>query len=336
MSHPAEDIMESAEREIATIQEPHIRELGRTLLGKWLCDNYTHFCDEVASPEISKLSQEDQLIAQQHLQNIKNTIADNTAHQARRALDNRQSANRMKDETLKTYELIEKRGRGVVFFGSARTKPGESYYDSTEELGYEVSSMLGSTVWTGAGPGQMEAPLKGAVRAGGKIGGIKIKLNNKESHFEQNIASILDGNDVAECKYFGPRKIGLVDAAMRHSEDDRTAVLVTPGGFGTLDELFEFITLKQLSKLGSEYPVPIIIVNYDGYYNEMVRFIYESAIRNGTISERELGLFHIANSNEEVLDILAETYKIPDDERTYNQRIKSVRKPVEPTTTVSA
>ena len=233
----------------------------------------------------------------------------------------RRSAEAMKRETLSVYEIVRKNGRGVVYFGSARTKPGEPFYETSRELGREVYRLLESTSWSGAGPGLMEAPLQGAKEAGGRVAGVKILLNGDESKFEQDINPVLEPENVAVCKFFGPRKIGLVDAAMRETEQDRTAVIALPGGFGTLDEFYEFIVLKQLNKLGSRHPVPIFLMNYDGYYDHEIEHIAESCIRHGTISEEELGLFHICNTNFEALETLAETYHIPEEKRTYRGRV---------------
>lgn len=245
----------------------------------------------------------------------------------------RQSANRMKLEILRNYEVINRQGRGVVYLGSARLRAGTHFYELSRELGREVYQLLGCTSWTGAGPGIMEAPLVGAREVGGKTAGIKILLNGEESSFEQDINPALAQEDVGMCQYFGPRKIGLADAAMRNRKEDRTAIITLPGGFGTLDEFFEYVVLKQLKKLGSRFPVPILLMNYDGFYNLQIEHLNRSCVETGTIADGELSLFHVCDTNREALEILAETYDIPPDNRTYRERLpeRIVLRPMEGT-----
>lgn len=233
--------------------------------------------------------------------------------------NNRISAEKMRSEILRVYEVIEKNGRGVVYLGSARTKPGHPYYESSRELGREVSLLLGSTSWSGAGPGQMEAPLMGAKESGGNVAGVKIILDDGQSSFEQKINPVLDPDNVAECRYFGPRKIGLADAAMRKRKSDRTAIIATPGGFGTRDELYEYIVLKQLQKLGTNFEVPIIIHNQDGCFDtfeEDCKILFDKEM----IAEKDLTLFTVQRTNRDILQYLAEFYEIPEDKRDYTTR----------------
>lgn len=229
---------------------------------------------------------------------------------------NRISAEKMRHEILRVYEVIEKNGRGVVYLGSARTTPGHPYYEATRELGREVHLLLGTTSWTGAGPGQMEAPLVGAKEAGGNVAGVKIILDDDETTFEQSINSTLDPSNVAECRFFGPRKIGLADAAMRNKESDRTAIIATPGGFGTRDELYEYIVLKQLGKLGTNFEVPIIVHNLDGCFNHFQKDV-GMLLDEKMISEKDLNLFTVRKTNREILWYLADFYEIPEDERGF-------------------
>lgn len=326
MEQQADVVLEISNREIQAEEDLVVKLLATRLLEKWISDTRENFCTTTINPEIANLKKKSQRRAARHLlHRIQIGLAQKYENGARMQMQHRKSADAMHAETLSTYSLIERIGRGIVYFGSARTKEGGKYYDETEELAFEAASMLKVPTWTGAGPGQMQAPLVGGKKAGVDIGGIKISLNGEQSSFEQDISWVLDKNNVVECKYFGPRKIGLVDAAMRQSEDDKTAIIVTPGGFGTLDEFFEFVVLKQLKKLGTKHPVPIIVMNYDGFYDTLVKFLAEKCVEEGTINEFELDLFHIAESNEEALDILAETYAVAEEERGYHGRIKSTR-----------
>jgi predicted Rossmann-fold nucleotide-binding protein len=168
----------------------------------------------------------------------------------------------------------------------------------------------------------MEAPLMGAKEAGGSTAGVKIELKSEHTFFEQDINSALAREDVAVCRYFGPRKVGLVDAAMRETEEDRTAIIVLPGGFGTIDEWSEYVVLKQLQKLGTNHTVPILLMNYEGFFDPLIEFLYRSCIEHGTIREDELSLFHMCRDNFAALEVLAETYNIPTDKRTYSERVQ--------------
>ncbi len=241
---------------------------------------------------------------------------------AMRAERQRQSADRMKQEILNCFDVINRNGRGIVYLGSARLKPGSPMYEQSRELGREVYRLLGSTSWSGAGPGMMEGPLVGAREAGGKTAGVKIELGSEHTFFEQDVNPALETENVAICKYFGPRKVGLADAAMRESEEDRTAIIVLPGGFGTIDEWSEYVVLKQLQKLGTNHTVPILLMNYEGFFDPLIEFLYRSCIEHGTIREDELSLFHMCRDNFAALEVLAETYNIPTDKRTYSERVQ--------------
>ncbi len=229
------------------------------------------------------------------------------------------SAKKMSTEILRAYEVIRKNGRGVVYLGSARTQPGNPYFEGARELGREVYLLLRSTSWSGAGPGQMEAPLLGAKEAGGRVAGVKIIINDERAAFEQSVTSALDPENVALCDYFGPRKIGLADAAMREQESDRTAIIATPGGWGTRDEVFEYLVLKQLKKMGTKHPVPLIIKNQNHFFDKMLED-NDRMLREGMISEDDLKLFSVCDSNRCVLDTLADFYAIPEEERGYKLR----------------
>jgi hypothetical protein len=112
--------------------------------------------------------------------------------------------------------------------------------------------------------------------------------------------------------------MGLVDAAMRENESDRTGVVILPGGFGTLDEAFELIVLKQLKKLGTKHPVPVVLMNYGGEYDGIEAFIAR-AVEDGRISQQETSLLRICRSNQEALDYFADFYHIPAEKRAYSE-----------------
>lgn len=245
---------------------------------------------------------------------------------------NRRSASRMKREMLSGYELVRRQGKGFVFFGTARSKPGETEYERSRELARETALLFGSTTWSGAGPGDMDAVVRGAQEAGGRIGGVKIHLTEDQSEFEQNVSAAFDESEVMECEYFAPRKVLLTEAAMREREEDRTGVICLPGGWGSMDEFCEFGNLKLLKKLGTEHPVPVVLMNCGGEYDGILAFI-ERAISDGRIGTdqgcirpddpEQKGTFRACTSNAEALDYLAGYYGIPEEKREYAARLRN-------------
>lgn len=103
----------------------------------------------------------------------------------------------------------------------------------------------------------MQAATEGALAAGGDVGGIKI--SREAGTAVRTATSYLPPGAEVYCRFLAPRKVALVDCAVRPGEADRTAYVFLPGGLGTMDELFELLTLAQLGKLGSKHPVPIIM-----------------------------------------------------------------------------
>lgn len=115
------------------------------------------------------------------------------------------------------------------------------------------------------------------------------------------------------CRFFSARKHGFVDAAVRNSETDRTAVVAFPGGVGTLDEMFEILALIQLKRIGSKFPVPFLLMNYGSFYSRLLDFL-DDCEHCGTLSEGELSsLWNICSDNREALAYLAEFYGLPSD-----------------------
>lgn len=316
-----ERILEIVAGETADCSDP-VQAVRDELVREWKVWNEDQgaFC-AYARQRIGELSKRMRGEARDRFRKIRDVINVDAVEGARREDTQRQSAARMKAEILGGYEVINRQGRGVVYLGSARFKAGTPVYEESRALGREVFQLLGSTSWTGAGPGIMQAPLEGAKEAGGRTAGIKIELDTDQTSFEQDINSALVPENVAVCKYFGPRKIGLADAAMRDREEDRTAIIVLPGGFGTLDEWFEYVVLKQLKKLGSRFPVPILLMNYEGFYDHIIAHLYETCVKTGTVSEHELQLFHICPGNFDALEILAATYNIPKEQCSFQDRI---------------
>ncbi len=175
----------------------------------------------------------------------------------------------------------------VSIFGSARTKPGDKYYDITEKIAHGLAE-AGYAVITGGGPGIMEAANKGAAAANGVSVGLNINLP-----FEQEANPY--SNLPLSFKYFFVRKVMFIKYAM--------AFVGMPGGFGTLDELFEAVTLIQTRRIKS---FPIILVGSE-YWNGMVKWIKESLLAAGNIKDEDLFYFNIIDDPEEVVQTIKRT-----------------------------
>ncbi len=171
-------------------------------------------------------------------------------------------------------------GPCITVFGSARFKEDHPYYDLAVEVGAALSS-LGFTVMTGGGPGIMEAANRGAREAGGKSIGCNIVLP-----FEQRPNPYLDL--MLEFRYFFVRKVMLVKYSY--------GFVVLPGGVGTMDELFEALTLIQTGKI-KDFPVVLMGVDY---YRPLLEFL-QDMVSAGTISPKDLNLVKITDSVEEAL-----------------------------------
>ncbi|XP_010270149.1 PREDICTED: uncharacterized protein LOC104606570 [Nelumbo nucifera] len=228
--------------------------------------------------------------------------------------EDRTSPDEVRMEIKRCYELIQKLGRGAVYLGSSRLGQDHPHYMQALELAREIANLLDCTSWTGAGPGLMDAVTKGVLQAGKPVGGFKI---GKEANqwTSTNIHPYLPSDTYFTCRFFSSRKHGLVDAAVRGTVSDRTAVVVLPGGIGTLDEVFEILTLIQLNRIGSELPVPFILMNYDSFYSKLLGFL-DDCEDWGTVSKGEVAsLWKVCNENSEALDYLAEFYNFRSEEK---------------------
>jgi len=195
-------------------------------------------------------------------------------------------------EFVDGYERMAKIGPCVSVFGSARTKPDNRYY----QIGIEVSRLLaegGYGVITGGGPGIMEAANKGAQDGGGKSVGLNIDLP-----FEQNHNPYIDQEHNLEFDYFFVRKVMFVKYAQ--------GFVVLPGGFGTLDELFEALTLIQTKKINNR---PVVFIGKE-YWSGLIDWIKTTMLaREGNISEKDLDLFGIVDSAEDAYRYIDDFYK---------------------------
>ena len=194
------------------------------------------------------------------------------------------SAGRVFLEICKGFEALDSIGSCVTVFGSARFSEDHPYYRMARDLGGRLAE-AGCTVMTGGGPGIMEAANRGAYEAGGRSIGCNIRLPK-----EQQPNPYLDR--FVEFEHFFVRKMMLV----KYSR----AFVVMPGGFGTLDELFETVTLIQTGKIRS-FP----IVSMGGkFWKPLLEFARATLLSEGTISASDLQIFHSAGSVDEAIEII--------------------------------
>ena len=195
-------------------------------------------------------------------------------------------------EFVNGYEKLSQIGPCVSIFGSARTKPDHEYYKLAESVTRKIVES-GYGIITGGGPGIMEAGNKGAHLAGGTSVGLNIDLP-----FEQHDNPYIDADKNLNFDYFFVRKVMFV----KYSQ----GFVVMPGGFGTLDELFEALTLIQTHKIAK---FPIILVGSD-FWGGLVDWIKGTLLEKaGNISPEDLNLFTVVDTADEVCQVLDNFYK---------------------------
>jgi uncharacterized protein (TIGR00730 family) len=195
---------------------------------------------------------------------------------------------RIQSEFVEGFGLLSELPSAVSVFGSARIKPGTRYYDLGVEVGARLAEAGYATI-TGGGPGMMEAANKGAQEAGGLSVGLGIELP-----FEQSLNSHIDMG--MTFRYFFVRKTMFV----KYSQ----AFVVLPGGFGTLDELFEAATLVQTKKV-TRFPVILVGRDFWGGLEEWVR---TSLLENELIKPQDMELVQIVDDPLEVVDIIRKSH----------------------------
>lgn len=194
-------------------------------------------------------------------------------------------------EFVEGFEKMTKIGPCVSIFGSARTKPDNPYYKLAEEIATRMT-LEGYGVITGGGPGIMEAANKGAKTGKGKSVGLNIRLPFEQS---SNIYVDLDKN--INFDYFFIRKT----IFLKYSQ----GFIAMPGGFGTLDELFEALTLVQTSKIAN---FPVVLVG-SAYWNGLVDWIKQTMLmKEHNVNESDLALFHVVDTAEEAVKIINDFY----------------------------
>lgn len=193
-------------------------------------------------------------------------------------------------EFVEGFETLAKIGPCVSIFGSARTSPDHKYYKMAEEISAKLVRH-GYGVITGGGPGIMEAGNKGAHSENGKSVGLNIDLP-----FEQNNNIYIDQDKLINFDYFFVRKVMFV----RYSQ----GFIVMPGGFGTLDEMFEALTLIQTEKIGR---FPIVMVGKD-YWGGLVDWLKNTLLNEKNINAEDLELFHLVETEDEAVKVIDEFY----------------------------
>jgi len=195
---------------------------------------------------------------------------------------------RIMSEFVEGFEVLSKVGKAVSIFGSSRTKPGTKYYKLAEETAYLLAKE-GYAIITGSGPGLMEAANKGAKRAKGQSIGLNIQIPHEQKS-NKYVDTLLD------FRYFFVRKVMFVKYAK--------AFVIMPGGFGTLDELFESLNLIQTERIGV---FPVVMLGKE-YWKGMLDWLHHTALRQGNLSRQDLDILQVVDEPKEVVRIIKNFY----------------------------
>lgn len=194
-------------------------------------------------------------------------------------------------EFVEGFEKMSRIGPCVSIFGSARTKPDHKYYLLAEEIAYKLTQE-GYGVITGGGPGIMEAANKGAKRAGGKSVGLNIELP-----FEQRANEFIDLDKSINFNYFFVRKT----IFLKYSQ----GFIGMPGGFGTMDELFESLTLVQTHKIAQ---FPVVLVG-KSYWTGLIQWLKDVMLEaESNIKPEDLELFALVDTADEAVKYIVDFY----------------------------
>jgi uncharacterized protein (TIGR00730 family) len=194
---------------------------------------------------------------------------------------------RIMAEFVEGFEALSQCHPAVSIFGSTRIKPGDEIYQKAEHIG-RLLAENGFSVITGGGPGTMEAANKGASAAGGKSIGLNIELPLEQKPNPY-------ANITLSFRYFFVRKVMFVKYAM--------AYIILPGGFGTMDELLEAVTLIQTQKIK---PFPVILVG-SKYWKGLLDWIREVVLKTGKISSTDLDILRLIDEPEDIIKTIKKT-----------------------------
>ena len=200
---------------------------------------------------------------------------------------------RIMSEFVDGFETLPEVMPAVSIFGSARVKPEDPYYEAARAIAQKLTN-AGFSIITGGGPGIMEAANRGAADGGGHSVGLNIQLPMEQAPNEYS-------NIKLDFRYFFCRKVMFVKYSM--------AYVVFPGGFGTLDELFEAVTLIQTHKIK---PFPVILVGSD-YWEGLARWIFERLLESDMISKKDLEIIRVEDDLDTIVRIINEFYEDMDE-----------------------
>jgi uncharacterized protein (TIGR00730 family) len=204
--------------------------------------------------------------------------------------NNSWSVFKVMSEFVQSYEKLMEVGPCVAIFGSARTAPEDKYYKAAVEIADKLSRK-GFGIITGGGPGIMEAGNKGAKQGGGASVGLNINLP-----FEQSANPHIDADKLISYDYFFVRKTIFMKYAQGY--------IAMPGGFGTLDELSEALTLIQTNKLVS---FPVILYGKD-YWKGLLDWFKDTLLTHGMISPGDFDIYQVVDTPDEAVAIIEEFY----------------------------
>jgi uncharacterized protein (TIGR00730 family) len=214
---------------------------------------------------------------------------------------------RIQSELVEGFEALNAIGPAVTIFGSSRLTEGNKYYDAA----VEVSKMLaddGFVIITGGGPGVMEGANRGAKKGKAPSIGLNIELPGEQHPNKYQDVSL-------SFRYFFIRKLMFIKYAM--------AYIIFPGGFGTMDEMFEALTLSQTRKIEN---FPIILYGTE-YWQGLIDWMKNTLVPNGTIGREDFALFSIVDTSDEIRFLINEHYRvfggIRPERRRRNQKLKS-------------
>lgn len=196
---------------------------------------------------------------------------------------------RIMDEFVKGFEVLFKVGPAISIFGSSRIEPDNKYYKKAYRIAYELAGR-GYGIITGGGPGIMEAANKGAKDANGKSIGLNIEVPVKQKP-NKYIDTLLN------FRYFFCRKVMFVKYTK--------GLIFLPGGFGTMDEFFEIITLIQTKRIDN---IPVILVGCS-FWKGLIKWIKQIMLSNNMISKSDLKNFNLTDSSKKAVEIIEDFYK---------------------------
>ncbi len=194
---------------------------------------------------------------------------------------------RIQGEFVEGFEAMSKLGPAVSIFGSSRTIPSSPYYRAARDTAHLLAN-AGLTIITGGGSGIMEAANRGAYEAGGASVGCNIDLPQEQQPNPYQTLSL-------NFHYFLVRKMMFVKYSM--------AFIIFPGGFGTLDELFESVTLVQTAKVEN---FPVVLYCHE-YWQDLMKWLRRTMVKEGCIFEEELNLLTVAATPDEAAEIVIDS-----------------------------